>query len=157
MLGRVDLYTSKFSHFALQQAKQALPTQRAFHIRPAAITVLSRLAYLQAKSALLPMPKPSPQKALPPNKNADASQHSGTRRDPSGSDKRRPHCGWPNGSGCIEMLSARTIVQTRAAPKRRGVGLRARSGLETALRHGKTRPALISGGRTAAGRAGRAV
>ena len=85
MLGRVDLYTSKFSHFALQQAKPTLPPQRAFHIRPAAITVLSRLAYLQAKSALLPTPKPSPQKALPPNKNANASQHSGTRKDLTGS------------------------------------------------------------------------
>ena len=41
---------------------------------------------------------------------------------------------WPGGSCCIAMLSTRSIVQTRAAPKRRGVGLRARSGVEAALR-----------------------
>ena len=28
-------------------------------------------------------------------------RHPGTRKDPPGSDKRRPHCGWPGGSGCI--------------------------------------------------------
>ena len=46
----------------------------------------------------------------------------GTRKDPPGSDL------WPGGSCCIKMLSVRSIVQTRAAPKRRRVGLRARSG-----------------------------
>ena len=44
-------------------------------------------------------------------------RHPGTRVDPPGSNL------WPGGSGCIAMLSTRTIVQTRAAPKRRGVGL----------------------------------
>ena len=52
----------------------------------------------------------------------------GTRKAPPGSDL------WPGGSGCILMLPARSIVQTRAAPKRRGVGLRARSGEEAAQR-----------------------
>ena len=52
----------------------------------------------------------------------------GTRKDPPGSNL------WPGGSCCIAMLSTRSIVQTRAAPKRRGVGLRARSGVEAALR-----------------------
>ena len=28
-------------------------------------------------------------------------RHPGTRKAPPGSDKRRPHCGWPGGSGCI--------------------------------------------------------
>ena len=37
-------------------------------------------------------------------------------------------------SGCIAMISTRTNVQTRAAPKRRGVGLHARSGVDAALR-----------------------
>ena len=46
----------------------------------------------------------------------------------------RPHCGWPGGSGCIAMLPTRSNVQTRAALKRRGVGLCARSGVEAALR-----------------------
>ena len=55
-------------------------------------------------------------------------RHPGTRVDPPGSNL------WPGGSGCIAMLSTRTIVQTRAAPKRRRVGLRARSGVEAALR-----------------------
>ena len=55
-------------------------------------------------------------------------RHPGTRKDPPGSNL------WPGGSCCIAMLSTRTIVQTRAAPKRRGVGLRARSGVEAALR-----------------------
>ena len=41
----------------------------------------------------------------------------GTRKDPPGSNL------WPGGSGCIEMIPTRTIVQTRAAPKRRRVGL----------------------------------
>ena len=44
-------------------------------------------------------------------------RHPGTRKDPPGSNL------WPGGSCCIEMLSVRSIVQTRAAPKRRGVGL----------------------------------
>ena len=50
-------------------------------------------------------------------------RHPGTRKDPFGSDL------WPGGSCCISMLSTISIVQTRAAPKRRGVGLRARSGV----------------------------
>ena len=37
---------------------------------------------------------------------------------------------WPGRSCCIAMLPIRSIVQTRAAPKRRRVGLRARSGVE---------------------------
>ena len=44
-------------------------------------------------------------------------RHPGTRVDPTGSNL------WPGGSGCIAMLSTRTNVQTRAAPKRRRVGL----------------------------------
>ncbi len=46
-----------------------------------------------------------------------ASRHPGTRKDPPGSNL------WPGGSGCIEMIPTRSNVQTRAAPKRRGVGL----------------------------------
>ena len=52
----------------------------------------------------------------------------GTRKDLTGSDL------WPVRSGCIAMLPTRSNVQTRAALKRRGVGLRARSGVEAALR-----------------------
>ncbi len=44
-------------------------------------------------------------------------RHPGTRKDLPGSDL------WPGRSGCIEMIPTRTIVQTRAAPKRRRVGL----------------------------------
>ena len=51
-------------------------------------------------------------------------QNPGTRKDLTGSDL------WPVRSCCIEMLPTRTNVQTRAALKRRGVGLRARSGEE---------------------------
>ena len=51
-------------------------------------------------------------------------RHPGTRVDPTGSNL------WPGGSGCTEMIPIRSIVQTRAAPKRRRVGLRARSGVE---------------------------
>ena len=47
-------------------------------------------------------------------------RHPGTRVDPPGSNL------WPGGSCCIAMLSTRSNVQTRAAPKRRRVGLRAR-------------------------------
>ena len=61
---------------------------------------------------------PTPQSAPP------RLQNPGTRKDLPGSDL------WPGRSGCIEMIPTRTIVQTRAAPKRRGVGLRARSGEE---------------------------
>ena len=50
-------------------------------------------------------------------------RHSGTRKDLTGSDMRRPHCGWPVRSGCIDTIPPRSIVQTRAAFKRRGVGL----------------------------------
>ena len=52
----------------------------------------------------------------------------GTRKDLTGSDL------WPVRSGCIAMLPTRSNVQTRAALKRRGVGLRARSGVEATLR-----------------------
>ena len=55
-------------------------------------------------------------------------RHPGTRKDLTGSNL------WPVRSCCIAMLSTRSIVQTRAALKRRGVGLRARSGEEAALR-----------------------
>ena len=48
---------------------------------------------------------------------AHRRRHPGTRVDPPGSNL------WPGGSCCIAMLPTRTIVQTRAAPKRRGVGL----------------------------------
>ena len=47
--------------------------------------------------------------------------------------ERKPHSGWSGRSGCIAMIPTRSNVQTRAAPKRRGVGLRARSGVEAAL------------------------
>ena len=47
-------------------------------------------------------------------------RHPGTRKDLTGSNL------WPVRSCCIEMIPARSIAQTRAAPKRRGVGLRAR-------------------------------
>ena len=91
---------------------------------------------------------------------AIAPQRSGTRKDPSGSNL------WPDGSGCIKMFPIRTNDQTRAAPKRRGVGLHTRSGVSAGTarrvacakrsgyrhcRHGKTRPAPIYG------RTGRAV
>ena len=49
--------------------------------------------------------------------SAYTRRHPGTRKDPPGSDL------WPGGSGCIEMIPTRSNVQTRAAPKRRGVGL----------------------------------
>ncbi len=62
-------------------------------------------------------------------------RHSGTRKDPSGSNL------WPGGSCCIAMMPIHSIVQTQAALKRRGkcgsgtaAGLRARSGVEAALR-----------------------
>ena len=69
-------------------------------------------------------------------------RHPGIRKDPPGSNL------WPGGSGCIKMLSTRSDVQTRAAPKRRGVGLHARSGVEAGtagrvvLRGSKWKPAL---------------
>ena len=50
--------------------------------------------------------------------------HPGTRKDPPESNL----CS--GGSCCISMLPIHTNVQTRAALKRRGVGLRARSGVE---------------------------
>ena len=55
------------------------------------------------------------------------TQHPGTRKDLTGSDL------WPVRSCCISMLPTRANVQTRAALKRRRVGLRARSGVEAAL------------------------
>ena len=51
-------------------------------------------------------------------------RHPGTRKDLTGSNL------WPVRSGCIDTIPIRTIVQTRAALKRRGVGLHARSGVE---------------------------
>ena len=57
-------------------------------------------------------------------------RHPGTRKDPPGSDKRRPHCGWPGGSGCILLtfLALRGSKWNRhsrraARRQRRGVGL----------------------------------
>ena len=52
-----------------------------------------------------------------------ARRHPGTQKDPAGSDL------WPAGSCCTAMIPTRSSVQTRAAHKRRGVGLRARSGV----------------------------
>ncbi len=49
--------------------------------------------------------------------DAYTRRHPGTRKDPPESNL----CS--GGSGCIAMLPIRTNVQTRAAPKRRGVGL----------------------------------
>ena len=46
-----------------------------------------------------------------------AGRHPGTRKDPAESNLCSA------GSGCITMLPIRSIVQTRAAPKRRRVGL----------------------------------
>ena len=66
--------------------------------------------------------------------SAYTRRHPGTRKDPSGSDL------WPVRSCCIVLsfLALRGSKWNRhcrrAAPKRRGVGLRARSGEETALR-----------------------
>ena len=57
------------------------------------------------------------QKAPTPQSPHTRSQNPGTRKDPPGSDL------WPGGSCCIEMIPTRSNVQTRAAPKRRGVGL----------------------------------
>ena len=57
------------------------------------------------------------QKASTPQSPHIRAQNPGTRKDPPGSDL------WPVRSGSISMLSACSIVQTRAAPKRRGVGL----------------------------------
>ena len=63
-------------------------------------------------------------------------RHSGRRRDLTGSNL------WPVRSGCIVIISTCSIVQTRAAPKRRGVGLRARSGVEAAQPPGCVREAV---------------
>ena len=62
-------------------------------------------------------------------------RHPGRWKDLTGSDKRRPHCGWPVRSCCITMISIRSIVQTRAALKRRRVGLQRaeRSGCKLSL------------------------
>ena len=49
-----------------------------------------------------------------------ADRRPGIRKDLSDSNL------WSGRSGCIAMISVHTNVQTRAAPKRRGVGLRAR-------------------------------
>ena len=57
------------------------------------------------------------QKASTPQSAHPRLQSPGTRKDPPGSNL------WPGGSCCIAMLSTRSNVQTRAAPKRRGVGL----------------------------------
>ena len=60
-----------------------------------------------------------------------------TRKDLTGSDEWRPHCGWPVGSGCISMIPARSIVQTQAAHKRRGkCGSGTAVGLQRAKRSG---------------------
>ena len=60
----------------------------------------------------------------------------GTRRDLTGSNL------WPGKSGCIATLPIPANVQTRAAPKRRGVGLRARSGVNAAQPPGCVREAV---------------
>ena len=153
MPGRMGLHTSKFSRFARQQAEPALPTRKAFHIRPAAIVVLPRLAHLQAKSAPLLMSKPSLPKATPQSREVNVrgtrvhdlrsagsgcirltflalrgsrwKRHSrrvarakrcgsrtAARRDLTGSNL------WPVRSDCINIISTRTNVQTRSAPKR---------------------------------------
>ena len=82
-------------------------------------------------------------------------RHPGRWKDLTGSDKRRPHCGWPVRSCCITMISIRSAVQTRAAPKRRGVGLRAQSGVEagTARRGAECQPALPAAERSGSGAA----
>ena len=90
---------------------------------------------LHAAAGLCWCKYPSLQKTPAPKSPHPHLQSPGTRKDPPGSDL------WPGGSCCIVMLSTRTNVQTQAAPKRRGVGLRARSGEEAGT----------------AGRAGRAV
>ena len=57
-------------------------------------------------------------------------RYPGIRKAPPGSDKRRPHCGWPGGSGCILLtfLALRGSKWNRhsrraARRQRRGVGL----------------------------------
>ena len=57
-------------------------------------------------------------------------RHPGIRKAPPGSDKRRPHCGWPGGSGCILLtfLALRGSKWNRhsrraARRQRRRVGL----------------------------------
>ena len=67
--------------------------------------------------------------------SAFVSQHPGIRKDLTGSNL------WPVRSDCISMLPISTNVQTRSAPKRRGVGLRARSGVDAAQPPGCTREA----------------
>ena len=64
-------------------------------------------------------------------------RHPGTRKDPPESNL----CS--GGSGCISMLPIRSNVQTRAARRqRRGVGLRARSGVDAAQPPGCVREAV---------------
>ena len=108
--------------------------------------VFDSLDSLHAAAGLCWCKYSSLQKAQVPQSAHPRAQNPGTRKDPPGSDKRRPHCGWPDGSGCITMLSTRTIVQTRAAPKRRGVGLRARSGVNAAQPPGCVREAVWGAG-----------
>ena len=82
--------------------------------------VFDSLDSLHAAAGLCWYKYPSLQKAQAPQSAHPRLQNPGTRKDPPGSDL------WPVRSGCIAMLPARSIVQTRAAPKRRRVGLRAR-------------------------------
>ena len=97
MPGRMGLHTSKFSRFARQQAEPALPTRKAFHIRPAAIAVLPRLAHLQAKSAPLLMSKPSLPKAAPRSREVNVRGTRVHEKDPAESNLRSA------GSGCIRL------------------------------------------------------
>ena len=115
------------------------------------------MAIRSSRGRAIPAFSRLPKKQRTPNCHTDASQRPGTRKDPPESNL----CS--GGSCCIAMLSNRDNVQTRAALKRRGVGLRARSGVEAAQRPGCVRGAVWrphsgrvacaerSGSRTAAG------
>ena len=88
-------------------------------LRQRAIGSLDSLLLIRGK---VPLTKPR-NNCYPRTAASHAPQHSGTRKDPPESNL----CS--GGSGCTAMISTPTNVQTRAAPKRRGVGLRARSGV----------------------------
>ncbi len=96
-------------------------------------------------------------------------RHPGTTKTRPAPTMWLPHCGWSGGSCCIDTASTRSIVQTRAAHKRRGkCGTGTAGGLTRAERSGcrhslptqhYRRPARLRqcGCRTAAGRAGRVM
>ena len=90
--------------------------------------VFDSLDSLHAAAGLCWCKYSSQQKAQVPQSAHPRAQNPGTRKDLTGSDF------WPVRSCCIKMLPTRSSVQTRAAPTRRGVGLRARSGEEAAQR-----------------------